>query len=319
MTTTDFIHVRVHSAYSLTEGAIKVVEDKPKDGSAPLRKDLIKLCTSAHMPAVALTDKGNLFGALEFALAAAGAGVQPIIGCQIAVLRTEQAGLKTLTRDNLDQLVLLVQNELGYRNLSALVTRSFIAEDRPYPYVTQDELEQRTGGLIALTAGTDGALGHLMLAGQMSAAETALDYLRKLFPDRLYIEITRHHGGVVGQSEAKIEADLIDLAYRHNVPLVATNDVYFGDEGMYAAHDALLCIANKTVIAEQNRRRLTRDHRFKTAAEMRALFADLPEACDNTVTIAKRCAYMPPARKPILPTFTTEAGRNEADELRAQA
>lgn len=319
MTTTDFIHLRVHSAYSLAEGAIKVTEDKPKDGSKPLRKDLIQLSLSAHMPAVALTDKGNLFGALEFALAAAGAGVQPIIGCQIAVLRPEQAGLKTLTRDNLDQLVLLVQNEFGYRNLSALVTRSFVAEDRPYPCVTQDELEQYTGGLIALTAGTEGIIGRLLLAGQMTAAEATLDHLKKCFPDRLYIEITRHHGGVIGANESKIEADLIDLAYRHNVPLVATNDVYFGDEGMYAAHDALLCISDKTVIAEQNRRRLTRDHRFKTAAEMRALFADLPEACDNTAVIAKRCAYMPPARKPILPAFTTEAGRNEAEELRAQA
>lgn len=319
MTTPDFIHLRVHSAYSLAEGAIKVVEDKPKDGAAAPRKDIVKLCTSAHMPAVALTDKGNLFGALEFAQAAADAGVQPIIGCQIAVLRPDQASLKTLAKDQLDQLVLLVQSEQGYRNLSALVTRSFIAEDRPYPYVTQEELETCTGGLIALTAGTEGLVGRLLLAGQMTAAEAAVDHLKNCFPNRLYIEINRHHGEAIGANEAKIEADLIDLAYRHDVPLVATNDVYFGDEGMYAAHDALICISEKTVIAETNRRRLTRDHRFKTAAEMRALFADLPEACDNTVVIAKRCAYMPPKRKPILPPFTTEAGRNEAEELRAQA
>ncbi len=319
MSDTSFIHLRVHSAYSLTEGAIKIAEDKPKDGSKPLRKDLIQLTLAAHMPAVALTDKGNLFGALEFALAAAESGVQPIIGCQLSILRPEQATLKTLGRENLDQLVLLVQNELGYRNLSALVTRSFVAEDRAFPYVTLDELEQYAGGLIALTGGTEGAIGHLLSAGQITAAEGVLDHLRKLFPDRLYIEITRHHGGAVGAAEAKIEADLVDLAYRHNVPLVATNDVYFGDEGMYAAHDALLCIADKMVIAEQNRRRLTRDHRFKTAAEMRALFADLPEACDNTVIIARRCAYMPPARKPILPAFPTAAGRGEVEELRAQA
>ena len=316
---TDFIHLRVHSAYSLAEGAIKVTEDKPKDGSKPLRKDLINLAYGAHMPAVALTDKGNLFGALEFAMAAAEKGIQPIIGCQISVLRPEQANLKTLSRENLDQLVLLVQNEFGYRNLSKLVTRSFVAEDRAFPYVTLEELEQNTGGLIALTGGTEGALGHLLLAGQMTAAEAVLDHLRNMFPDRLYIELTRHHGGAVGQAEAKIESDFIDLAYRHNVPLVATNDVYFGDEGMYAAHDALLCISDKTVIAEQNRRQVTRDHRFKTAAEMRALFADVPEACDNTIVIAKRCAYMPPKRKPILPAFTTDAGRNEPEELRAQA
>ncbi|MBV8548537.1 MAG: DNA polymerase III subunit alpha [Alphaproteobacteria bacterium] len=314
----SFIHLRVHSAYSLAEGAIRVTEDKPKDGK-PARQDLIHLCLKNHMPAVALTDKGNLFGALEFSQAAADAGIQPIIGCQLAVLRPEQASLKTLTRDHCDQLVLLVQNELGYRHLSALVTRSYVAEDRPFPYVTLEELAPLTGGLLALTGGTDGLLGHVLAAGQMTAAEAALDELRALFPDRLYVEVTRHHGGAVSAVEAKIEADLIDLAYRHNVPLVATNDVYFGNADMYEAHDALLCISDKTVLAETNRRHLTQDHYFKSAAEMRTLFADLPEACDNTVIIAKRCAYMPPARKPILPAFSTGAGRDEAQELRAQA
>src|ERR1700684_2301998 len=121
----SFIHLRVHSAYSLAEGAIRITEDKPKDGLKAARKDLIQLCLQHHMPAVALTDKGNLFGALEFAQAAAEHGIQPVIGCQVAVLRTEQVGLKNLARENFDQLVLLVQNELGYRNLSALVTQSF--------------------------------------------------------------------------------------------------------------------------------------------------------------------------------------------------
>src|SRR5271154_1009033 len=114
-----FIHLRLHSSYSLAEGAIRVIEDKPKDGHKPARKDLIQLCLQHHMPAVALTDKGNLFGALEFAQAAAEHGIQPIIGCQVAVLRPEQAGLKNLARENYDQLVLLAQNELGYLNLSA--------------------------------------------------------------------------------------------------------------------------------------------------------------------------------------------------------
>ena len=313
----NFIHLRVHSAYSLAEGAIRIYEEKPKDGSKPARKDLIQLCEQQHMPAVALTDKGNLFGALEFAMAAADHGVQPIIGCQIAVLRPEQAGLKTMSRDGYDQLVLLVQNELGYRNLSALVTLSFLALDRAHPYVTMEELMQHTGGLIALSAGTEGIIGRMLLAGQMAAAETALGQYHTLFPGRFYIEITRHPGG--NASAARIEPQLIELAYRHNLPLVATNDVHFGDADMYDAHDALLCIADKTLVSVQTRRRLTPDHRFKSAAEMRALFADLPEGCDNTVVIAQRCAYMPPMRKPILPAFSTAAGRNEPEELRAQA
>ncbi|MFY9287581.1 MAG: DNA polymerase III subunit alpha [Alphaproteobacteria bacterium] len=319
MSDNGFIHLRVHSAYSLAEGAIKIYEEKPKDGTKPVRKDMVGMCLQHHMPAVALTDKGNLFGALEFAQSAAEHGIQPIIGCQIAVLRPEQAGLKTLGREHLDQLVLLVQNELGYRNLSALVTTSFLATDRAFPYITYEELLPYTAGLIALSAGTDGALGHLLLANQQAAAEATLLQLRDLFTDRFYIEICRHHGGAVSRQETQIESALIDLAYKHNIPLVATNDVHFGDADMYEAHDALLCIADKTIIAEQNRRRLTPDHRFKSAAEMRTLFADLPEACDNTLVIAKRCAYMPPARQPILPAFPTQKDRTEAEELRAQA
>ncbi|MDP9128026.1 MAG: DNA polymerase III subunit alpha, partial [Pseudomonadota bacterium] len=319
MSSSKFIHLRVHSAYSLAEGAIKIVEDKPKDGHKPLRKDLIQLCLQHHMPAVALTDKGNLFGALEFALEAASAGVQPIIGCQVAVLRPEQIGLKNLNREDYDQLILLVQNELGYRNLSALVTKAYLATDRAHPFVTTEELGQHPGGLIALSAGTDGAVGRLLLAGQAVPAEVALTQLSELFKDRFYVEVTRHHGGTVGQNESRIETELIELAYKHNLPLVATNDVHFGEADMYDAHDALLCIADKMVISAQNRRRLTPDHRFKSAAEMRTLFADLPEACDNTITIAKRCAYMPPVRPPILPAFPTNEGRTEREELHANA
>ena len=286
---------------------------KPKDGYQPVRKDLIKLCLKHEMPAVALTDKGNLFGALEFGMAAAEAGVQPIIGCQIAVLRDEQAGLKTMTRDGYDQLVLLVQNEQGYRNLSALVTLSFVEKDRAYPYVTAEELARYTEGLIALSCGTEGEVGRLLLGGQAEAADLAAQKYAGLFPNRFYIEITRHHGGTVGANEQRIEHELIELAYKHNIPLVATNDVYFGEPDMYDAHDALLCIADKMIVAETNRRHLTRDHYFKSAAEMRTLFADLPEACDNTLVIAHRCAYMPPERKPILPAFPTAKGRSEEE------
>lgn len=317
MTIADFIHLRVHSAYSLAEGAIRVVEGK---GKGP-RKDLIKLCLQHDMPAVALTDKGNLFGALEFAMAASEVGIQPVIGCQVAVIRPEQAqsGKIPARRDLYDQLVLLVQNELGYRNLSALVTQSFVVTDRPDPYVTYEEVARYAGGLIALTGGVDGPVGRLLLENQAPAAQDRLVWLKDTFYERLYVEIGRHHGGEVGQNEQRIEAAQIELAYKHNLPLVATNDVYYGSEDMFEAHDALLCISDKVVIAQQNRRRLTPDHRFKSAAEMRALFADLPEACDNTLVIAKRCSFMPEPRRPILPPFPMEVERTEVEELCAQA
>ncbi len=319
MAESSFIHLRVHSAYSLAEGAIKVAEEKPKDGSEPSRKDLIKLCLKHGMPAVALTDKGNLFGAQEFGQAAASAGIQPIIGSQISVLRAEQASIKTMPRDGYDQIVLLVQDETGYRNLSALVTVSYVEQGRVDPYVTMEEFAAHTGGLIALSGGIEGEIGRLLLANQRDAAEATAQKYAALFPGRFYIEITRHHGGVIGTAEARIEGELIDIAYRYDIPLVATNDVYFGEPDMYEAHDALLCIADKTVVDAPNRRHLTRDHWFKSAAEMRALFADLPEACDNTLVIARRCAFMPPSRKPIFPKFPTTGGRSAEDELRAQA
>jgi DNA polymerase-3 subunit alpha len=316
MTVADFVHLRVHSAYSLAEGAIRVVEAKGKDGKKPPRKDLIKLCVEQNMPAVALTDKNNLFGAQEFAMAAPSAGIQPIIGCQVTVCWD---GAPIGQRPVLDQLVLLVQNEEGYKNLCALVTAAYLATDRMDLHVTREEVARYTAGLIALSGGADGTLGRLLADGQKDAANVALAELAALYEGRFYIEIARHHGGRVGDRERGIEADLIDLAYAKNLPLVATNDVYFGEPDQYAAHDALLCISDKTVIAATERRHLTPDHYFKSAAEMRALFADLPEACDNTLIIARRCAYMPPVRKPILPTFSTGAGRDEAAELRTQA
>lgn len=313
MTLANFIHLRVHSAYSLAESAIRVTE---KGGP---REGLIGLCQTSDMPAVALTDKANMFGALEFSMAAAKAGIQPIIGCQVLVVREEQVQNPPARKDLYDQLVLLVQNELGYRNLCALVSQAYVIKDRVDPYVTQEEVARYSGGLIALSAGIDGVVGRLVVEGQNEQAEEKLLWLKENFFDRFYIEITRHEGGQVGLAEQKSEAVLIDLAYKHDVPLVATNDVHFGRRDMYQAHDALLCIADKHVVADPNRRHLTPDHYFKSAAEMRALFKDLPEACDNTLVIAKRCAYMPEPRAPILPPFSMAEGKDEEEELRIQA
>ncbi len=315
MSLADFIHLRVHSAYSLAEGAICVVESKGKS----LREDLIQLCLNNDMPAVALTDKGNLFGALEFAIASAKAGVQPIIGCQMALVRDDQLQKLPMRRDLYDQIILLVQNELGYHNLCALVTQSYIVKDRPEPYITYEELARWAGGLICLSGGADGPVGRFLGEGQKEPAEARLLQLKEIFYDRFYIEIGRHHGGEVGQAEQKIEEDLIALAYTHDLPLVASNDVHFGTQDMYEAQDALLCISDKRVIADLNRRHLTVDHYFKSAGQMRDLFKDIPEACDNTLVIARRCAFMPEPRSPILPPFPMAEGRNEEEELRSQA
>jgi DNA polymerase III subunit alpha len=300
----DFIHLRVHSAYSLSEGAIKV-------------KQLVELCRRNEMPAVAVTDTGNLFGAFQFAQTAAEAGIQPIIGCQLAIRREPGEGsLRAGVQPVPDQLVVLVQNETGYRNLLRLVSKSFLeGEPGEAPQLAFSSLAGMSEGLVAFTAGAHGRVGRLLAEGQDEAAARALSELEALFPGRLYVELMRHGLAV----ERLIEGRLLELAYVRGLPLIATNEVFFADDSMHEAHDVLLCIAQGTVLREDKRRRVTPEHRFKTAAEMRALFADLPEALDNTLAVARRCAYMPLPRKPILPAFRSESGLGEADELRRQA
>ena len=303
----DFVHLRAHSAYSLSAGAIKT-------------KELVGLAKRHAMPALAVTDSGNLFGALEFAQAASESGVQPIIGCEFGLRRPAGDGngraVRTGPAPPPDSVILLVQNEQGYGNLLTLVSRSFLeTTGGEPPQVAVEALEGRTEGLLLLTGGPAGPIGRLLLEGQAAAAEAMLLRLQALFPGRLYVELMRH--GL--HAEDRIEPALIDLAYRHALPLVATNGVFFADPEFYEAHDVLLCIAEGTVVGETNRRRLTPHHHFKSPAAMRLLFADVPEAIDNTLVIARRCAYMPRPRKPILPPFGTVSGRSETEELRAMA
>jgi DNA polymerase-3 subunit alpha len=287
----NFIHLHVHSAYSLAEGAIRI-------------KDLVGLCQEEKMPAVAVTDTGNLFGALEFATSAVKGGVQPIIGAQMRL------GLEG------HQLVLLAQSEQGWLNLSRLVSDSHIEGDpAQLTHTTWKKLEELNAGIICLTGGVKGPVGQYLLHNQPKEAEAVLKKLIKIFKGRLYIELQRH--GL--RDEDAVEEPLLDLAYKHNIPLVATNDCYFASREMHEAHDALLCIADGRYITEDNRRRETPEHYFKSADEMRELFADLPEAVDNTVVIAQRCHFLLKAINPILPKFATKDGRTEVEELRAQA
>ena len=303
MARADFVHLRVHSAYSLSEGAIKL-------------KDLIRLCQENSMPAVAVTDSGNLFGALEFALAAAPAGIQPIIGSQIKIARPDAQALPGLRKPEPEPIVLLAMNEQGYRNLMTLSSRAYLeTEAGETPHVSLGDLEALAGGLIALTGGPDGTLARMLRDGQADAAEAFLKRLKTSFPGRLYVELQRHD--LPGEDAS--EEGLIDAAYAHGLPLVATNECYFPTAEAYEAHDALLCIAAGTYVNQEERRRLNPHFRFKSAEEMRALFSDIPEALDNTVVIAQRCAFYPKRIDPILPAFPTTEGRSEAEELRAQS
>ncbi|MEM8799378.1 MAG: DNA polymerase III subunit alpha, partial [Pseudomonadota bacterium] len=297
-----FIHLRVHSAYSLLEGAIPVA----KLVDATMRMD---------MPAVALTDRNNLFGALEFSLKAASAGVQPIIGVTLAMARPAYAQDERRLaegRQEHDWLILLAQNESGYQNLIKLVSKAHLSGDGlTTPHIDFADLESHHEGLILLTGGIDGTLGGLIAEGKTDVAHRFLDALKTLFGDRVYVELSRHDRA----DEDAVETGLIDLAYALNVGLVATNQAYFLNRNQFDAHDALMCIAAGTVVDSQNRERLTPDFRLKSADEMVALFADLPEAIANSVEIAKRCAFKVQTRDPILPNFTQGKGVSETEML----
>ena len=287
----QFIHLHLHSAYSLAEGAIKI-------------PDLMQNIAHLGQPAVAVTDTNNMFGALEFSLAAQKTGIQPIIGCQIRLGHEGQ------------ELVLLVQNEEGYKNLSRLVSDAYMeTEDAHKPFVSWGDLEQFNAGLICLTGGLNGPISQYLLHNQAKDGEKALLKLKKAFGNRLYMEIQRHGW----REEAQIEDALLDLAYKHDIPLVATNDCYFINRKMHAAHDALLCIAEGRYVSEDDRRKVTAEHYLKSSEEMIRLFDDLPEAIANTVQIARRCSFLLKTVDPILPPFDTGEGRSEVEELRHMA
>ena len=298
-----FIHLRTHSEYSLLEGAMRL-------------KKLPDLCRKLNMPAVAVTDTNNMFAALEFSVAAQEAGVQPIIGGQV-----DLAYLTTPPGENPAPpapVVLLAQDEPGYQNLMKLNSCLYLRGDGHAPHVTLDELGRHHQGVICLTGGPNGPVGRLLQNAQRPAAEALIERLAAIFGDRLYVELQRHprEDGTMPEAERVSERGHVEIAYAMGLPLVATNDVYFPGEEMYEAHDALICISEGAYVDQQeNRRRLTPQHYFKSPQEMAVLFADLPEAIENTVEIARRCAFAAYRRAPILPKFADD----EIEELRRQA
>ncbi|MEN2976102.1 DNA polymerase III subunit alpha [Tistrella bauzanensis] len=305
MSHADFVHLRVHTAYSLSEGAVKT-------------KDLVKMVKAQKMPAVAVTDTGNLFGAMEISSTLPKEGIQPILGMVIRLTRS--AGEDRFgRRPEPEPLVLLAQSGTGYDNLGRIVSHAFMKTPTgDTPQVSEDVLAQFATDLICLSGGPAGPVGARVLEGRDDEARAQAERLAAIFPGRFYIELMRHCGP--GETPPALEADSepgqVDIAYDLDLPLVATNDVFFTTEAMYEAHDALLCIAEGRHIEDTNRRRLTPHHYFKSARQMRDLFADLPEAVDNTLVIARRCAAKAPFRKPILPKSTRDPNAREEDELR---
>ncbi len=307
MSHAEFVHLRVHTAYSLSEGAIHV-------------KDLIKQCVGHHMPAVAVTDTNNMFGGLEFSKYASESGIQPIAGVTLSV--SYEAGtedIATKARKNEPapaQIVLLAQTREGYGNLMKIVSRAHLSSD-PQHGVKFDlnDLKGLTEKVLCLTGGAGGPVGRLLLAGKKEEAENCLLFLKHLFVDRLYVELTRHGE----DAEAQTEEAFLDFAYEHDLPIVATNQPYFVSPDMYEPHDALLCMAESSYVAATDRRKLNPEYRFKSAEEMKALFSDLPEAVENTLNIAQRCHFRVLEIAPLLPNFTSGLDVSEEDMLREES
>jgi DNA polymerase III subunit alpha len=295
----QFVSLRVFSAYTMLEGAIDP-------------KDIAKQARELGFPAAAICDRNGLYGAMPFSDACTKVGVQPIIGALLCIARPD---VPHGAPASCDWLALYAQDRQGYDNLCALVSSAHL--DRPLDlqaHVPFAALAGRTEGLIALTAGAEGALVRLLADGQHQAADSYTQRLIALFPDRLYIELARRSDAM----EISAEPHLIALADGNNLPLVATNPTSFATEDFHAAHDAMLCIADSTYIDSADRTRSSPDAWMKPAHQMKALFDDLPEALDNTLVVAQRCAIAAPSRRPILPNLAGDPAA-EIEQLRRDA
>jgi DNA polymerase-3 subunit alpha len=311
--TEPFVHLRVHSAYSLLEGALTIAR-------------LAALASADRAPALALTDSNNLFGALEFSETLAEAGIQPIIGLTLSLTFATEGEIAPggdIRGPHADgRIALLAKNQRGYANLMRLSTNAYFAASESGEVVTaMADLASQAEGLIALTGGPEGVIDLALADGNPELARARIEALHAIFGDRLYVELQRH--GL--PQERAVEPALLGLAYDLDLPIVATNEPYFASPEDFEAHDALLSIAEGSYVAVDDRRRLSPEHYFKTASQMRALFADLPEALDNTLEIARRGAYRPLEGMPILPPFltggvaTSALAETEAAELRRQS
>jgi len=289
-----FIHLAVRTSYSLLESMLTP-------------KALQKWAEENFIPAVAVTDRNNLFGALEISETLSGAGVQPIMACCFDV--TDGAHQEWIT-----QVSLYAQNEAGFQRLMELSSLAYLEAEDGVARLKREHLFEKTDGLILLTGGSKGEAAQYILKGKQSEAEATLADFAKAYPGRCYVELTRH-----GEAdEANSEPGLIEAAYKLGLPLVATHDVRFMKPGDAKAHDALMCISNGEYLGQDDRKRVSPEQYLKTSAQMVELFSDLPEAIASTVEIAQRCGVRATKRSPILPNFG-DGTRSEIDELKLQA
>ena len=296
----SFVHLRTHTEYSVVDGSLRI-----DAAAAAARADA--------MPALAITDLGNLFGTIKFYKACRGAGVKPLIGADVWL--EPLAGVGGGGEKNASRLLLLVQDERGYHHLCELLARAWVHNaQRTQAWVKWDWLAELGDGLIALSGADNGAVGAALLAGDGARAQELAQRLANLFPQRFYLELQR---AGLPTNEAQVRA-AVPLAARLGLPVVATHPVQFLQPDDFEAHEARVCIAEGETLANPRRaKRFTPEQYFKTQAQMEALFDDLPSALANAVQIARRCNLTLLLDKPRLPDFPTPDGLPINDYFRA--
>ncbi|MFL2819383.1 MAG: DNA polymerase III subunit alpha [Candidatus Puniceispirillales bacterium] len=287
-----FIHLRVHTNFSLAEGMLSF-------------DYLSKFCIQNNQPAIAITDTSNMFGVLEFSINMVSKGIQPIIGMQVNISGTENL------ENCVGEVVLIAKNEIGYKNLLVLTSELSVNSNFD-KFISYENLKHYKDGIILLTGGIEnGFVGKPASLGNLKLVNDRLKILKDLFDDNLYIELQRH--GI--KSQVNAEKILLDSSHKFNLPLVATNDCFFENENKFNAHQVLTCIDKGLTISSNNRRLLTKEHYIKDSNKMISLFKDIPEAVENTVVIAQRCSFFAKTHEPILPKFPGLQNVSETEYL----
>ena len=278
-----FVHLHLHTEFSLVDGTVRI-------------KSLMEKVLELGMPAVAITDQHNLFALVKFYRAAETAGIKPIIGADVLLRHPDNP-------DHISRLVLLCQNRTGYLNLCELLSRGYIdGQHHGTPYLRNDWIARSADGLIALSAGREGDIGQALLNNHPNRARQLAENWMRLFPDRFYFEIQRSGR----EQEQAYEAAALNLASKLGLPVIASNDVRFLDKSDFYAHEARVCIHDGRLLSDKRReRRYSEEQYFKSSEEMQELFADLPEALENTVHLAQRCNLEMKFDTHHLPDFPT--------------
>jgi DNA polymerase-3 subunit alpha len=303
MASADFVHLHGHSEYSLLDGGCRVGE-------------MAELAAEQGMPALALTDHGNLFGVIEHYKTCQDAGIKPIIGCEVYVAidsRHLRQAARGLTHAS-NHLILLAKDTTGYRNLTKLVSKGYLEGYYYNPRIDKELLREHAEGLICMSACIGGEIPHLIQREGLAAAETVAREFMDIFGDDYYLEIQRHDI----DPEAKVNDGLLKLHHKLGVPLVATNDFHFLRATDHDAHDALICIQTGKTVDEKNRLCYPAGLYMKSPEEMQTLFADLPDALERTLEIADKCNVELEFGKTYMPNFPIPAGYASSDDYLTQ-